>query len=272
MIPVVYLDKVSLIRNDSVILNDISICINQGEHWAIIGQNGSGKTSMISIINGYHFPSEGTAEVLGRKFGFADLRELRLHIGECSSEIRDMLHNWESVRDIVLSGRFASIGLYDPPTLEDEERADKLIDFFGLSLLRSHPFRTLSNGEQQKTMIARALMPEPRLLLLDEPCAGLDPKAREEILESVQRMCEMPGGPTLIYITHHIEEIVPAITHALALKQGRVLVQGERKEVLTGGVLSKTFDIPMDVHERDGRLWPLILINSHSLHAVHTLS
>ena len=124
-----------------------------------------------------------------------------------------MLHNGESVRDIVLSGRFASIGLYDPPTLEDEERADKLIGFFGLSFLRDRPIKTLSNGEQRKTIIARALMPEPELLLLDEPCSGLDPKAREELLESVQKMCEMPGGPTLIYITHHIEEIVPAITH-----------------------------------------------------------
>lgn len=272
MIPVVHLDKISFIRNGSVILKDISLSISPGEHWAVIGQNGSGKTSLISIINGYHFPSEGTAEVLGRKFGYSDLRELRLHIGESSSEIRDMLHNWESVRDIVLSGRFATIGLYDPPTLEDQEHADTLIDFLGLSHLRNRPFKTLSNGEQQKTIIARALMHEPGLLLLDEPCAGLDPKAREELLESMQRMCEMPGGPTLIYITHHIEEIVPAITHALALKQGRVLARGERKEVLTGDVLSKTFDLPMDVHKRDGRLWPVILTDLHSLHAVHTLS
>jgi iron complex transport system ATP-binding protein len=239
-------------------LKDVSLCINPGEHWAILGQNGSGKTSLISIINGYHFPSEGKAEVIGQRFGSTDLRELRRSIGECSSEIRNMLHQWESVRDIVLSGRFASIGLYESPTLVDEERARKLMDLFGISLLGGKPFSTLSNGEQQKTIIARALMPEPKLLLLDEPCAGLDPRAREDLLNSVQRMFEQPGGPTLIYITHHIEEIMPAITHALALRQGRVLAKGERKEVLTGKVLSRTFDISIEVQERDGRLWPFI--------------
>jgi iron complex transport system ATP-binding protein len=133
------------------------------------------------------------------------------------------------------------------------------MDFFGLSGLSDRPFRMLSNGEQQKTIIARALMPEPSLLMLDEPCAGLDLKAREELLDSVQRMGATPGGPALIYITHHIEEIVPAITHALALRQGRVVVQGAKKEVLTGDVLSRVFGVNIDVRESDGRLWPVVL-------------
>ncbi len=257
--PIVRLNRVSFIRDSTVILHDMSLQINPGEHWAIIGLNGSGKTSLVSIINGYHQPSKGEAIVLGRRFGATDLRELRRFIGECSSEIRDMVHNWEPVRDIVLSGKFASIGLYESPSLKDRKRADELMDFFGLSRLSDRPFSTLSNGEQQKTIIARALMPEPSLLVLDEPCAGLDLKAREELLDSVQRMGASPGGPALIYITHHIEEIVPAMTHALALRQGRIVAQGAKKEVLTDNVLSKVFGVHIEVRERDGRLWPTIL-------------
>jgi len=261
MDPVLFLNNVSFIRDGSIILHEISLCIRPGEHWAIIGQNGSGKTSLISIINGYHRPSEGKAEVLGRRFGSADLRELRKHIGECSSEIKDMIHEWESVREIVLSGRFGSIGLYERPSPEHQERADELLEFFGLSQIQDRSFRTLSSGEQQKTVIARSLMPEPELLVLDEPCAGLDPKAREELLGALQNLCSMNGCPTLIYITHHIEEIIPAVTHALALRKGEVIAKGTRKDVLTGEVLSRTFDMGMDVLERDGRLWPVVLRN-----------
>lgn len=159
----------------------------------------------------------------------------------------------------MLSGKFASIGLYESPTSKDWQRADELMDFFGLSGLSDRPFRTLSNGEQQKTIIARALMPEPSLLVLDEPCAGLDLKAREELLDSVQRMGTTPGGPALTYITHHIEEIVPAITHALALRQGRVVAQGAKKEVLTDKVLGRVFGVRINVYENGGRLWPVVL-------------
>jgi iron complex transport system ATP-binding protein len=235
------------------------MCIDHGQHWAIIGQNGSGKTSLISIINGYHQPSEGKARVLGKKFGSTDLRELRLQIGECSSEIRDMIHNREPVKDIVLSGKFASIGLYKAPDAKDHERADHLLDLFGLSQICGHRFMTLSDGEKQKTLLARALMPEPELLVLDEPCAGLDLKAREELLDAVQEMCMTHEGPTLIYITHHIEEIIPAITHALALRKGRVIASGKREDVLTNEVLSETFEVPIELHEKDRRLWPTIV-------------
>lgn len=183
----------------------------------------------------YHHPSEGKAVVLGKKFGSTDLRELRLRIGECSSEIRDIIHNWEPVKDIVLSGRFASIGLYETPAPKDHKR------------------------EKQKTLLARALMSEPELLVLDEPCAGLDLKAREEFLDAVQEMCTKKGGPALIYITHHIEEIIPAITHALTLRKGSVIASGRKEDVLTNEVLSETFEVPIELHEKEGRIWPMIL-------------
>lgn len=120
-------------------------------------------------------------------------------------------------------------------------------------------FMTLSDGEKQKTLLARALMPEPELLILDEPCAGLDLKAREELLDSVQEMCTTQGGPALIYITYHIEEIIPAITHALALRKGRVIASGKREEVLTNEVLNETFEVPIELHEKGGRIWPMIV-------------
>lgn len=256
--PIVRLDHVSFIQNSNRILDDIDLQIDHGQHWAIIGQNGSGKTSLISIINGYHQPSEGKACVLGRKFGSTDLRELRLHIGECSSEIRNMIHQWEPVRDIVLSGKFASIGLYETPSAKDNERAGDLIEIFGLSGMSDRKFSTLSDGEKQKTLLARALMPEPELLLLDEPCAGLDIKAREELLTAVQKMTVMEGGPTLIYISHHIEEILPSITHVLALKKGKVIASGQKEQVVTNEVLSRTFEVPVELHKNGGRLWVVV--------------
>ncbi len=259
--PVVRLDHISFIRDHTTILHDISLLIEKGQHWAIIGPNGSGKTSLISIINGYHHPSEGTARVLGRRFGKTDLRELRLHIGEASSEIKNMIHTQDSVTDIVLSGSFATIGLYETPSLEDKVRARMLLEFFGLSEKESRPFNILSSGEQQKTLLARALMPQPELLVLDEPCAGLDIGAREELLDAIQKMCDAPGGPTLILVTHHIEEIIPAVTHALALRQGRGVAQGDKRDVLTGEMLSRTFDLTIEVHEKYGRIWPVILKN-----------
>lgn len=257
----VRLDHISFIRDHTTILHDISLLIEKGQHWAIIGPNGSGKTRLISIINGYHFPSEGEAQVLGHRFGKTDLRELRLHIGEASSEIKNMIHTQDSVTDIVLSGRFATIGLYETPSHEDRGRAKKLMEFFGLSEKEDRPFNILSSGEQQKTLLARALMPEPELLVLDEPCAGLDMGAREELLDAIQKMCDAPGGPTLILVTHHIEEIIPAVTHALTLRQGRVVAQGDKKDVLTGEVLSRTFDLSIEVQERYGRLWPVVMKN-----------
>lgn len=257
--PVVRLDKVYFIRNKNTILHDISLYITRGQNWAIIGPNGSGKTSLVSIINGYHWPSDGHAEVLGSKFGSVDLRDIRRHVGECSSEIRNMIHGWESTRKIVLSGKFGSIGLYEMPDREDYERADHLLDFFGLSNLKDHTFESLSSGEQQKNILARALMPEPRLLVLDEPCAGLDIKSREELLDYVQKMSESPDGPTLIFITHHIEEIMPGITHALALRQGRVVACGYKDDVLTDDILSKTFGLHIEVNKRSNRFWPVVL-------------
>ncbi|HIH45151.1 MAG TPA: ATP-binding cassette domain-containing protein [Candidatus Methanoperedenaceae archaeon] len=257
-VPVVHLRGVSFTRNGNRILSGISLRIRRGEHWALIGPNGSGKTSLVSIICCYHHPSGGSACVLGREFGKTDMRELRRHIGECSSEIGAMVHAWEPLKDIVLSGRFASIGLYEAHSEKDEERAGMLLSLFGLSGLAKRRFSTLSDGERQKTLLARALMPEPDLLVLDEPCAGLDIRAREELLDAVETLCAKDAGPTLIYVTHHIEELVPSITHALALREGKAVASGRRSDVLTASVLSRTFGVSIDLEQRYGRLLPVV--------------
>lgn len=257
--PIVCLDHVSFIRNGTRILKDIDLSIDHGQHWAIMGKNGSGKTSLISIINGYHHPSEGKARVFGEKFGSVDLRELRRRIGTYSDEIHDMIHTEDSGEDIVISGKFASIGLYEEPEPEDHIRADFLFDFFGIKDMKKHRFATLSDGEKQKILLARALMPEPELLILDEPCSGLDIKAREDFLDSLQKTCSINGGPTLVYVTHHIEEVISAITHAAAMKGGRVLASGKKEDVLTDEVLSKTFDVSIKLHKKGGRIWPIII-------------
>ncbi|MBE0524102.1 MAG: ABC transporter ATP-binding protein [Methanosarcinales archaeon] len=259
---VILFDHVHFIRNGCTVLKDINLNIPPNQNWAIIGPNGSGKTSLISIINGYHQPSKGKVEVLGHMFGSTDLRELRCHIGECSSEIRNMIHPGDKVLDIVLSGKFGSIGLYQRPRTEDLGRARELTVFLGLSHLADQPFRTLSLGEQQKVLIARAMMPDPELLVLDEPCEGLDIKAREDLLDALQNMCSSPEGPTLIFVTHRIEEIIPAITHVAALKQGMVIVQGPKSDVLNEAVFSDIFDMEVEMKCNGGRYWPAVIKGS----------
>jgi len=263
---VILFDHVHFIRNGCTVLKDINLKIPPNQNWAIIGPNGSGKTSLISIINGYHQPSEGKVEVLGHRFGSTDLRELRCLIGECSSEIRNMIHPGDAVMDIVLSGKFGSIGLYQRPGTEDLGRARELMAFLGLSHLADHSFRTLSLGEQQKVLIARAMMPDPKLLVLDEPCEGLDIKAREDLLDALQIMCSSPDGPTLIFVTHRIEEIIPAITHVAALKQGMVIAQGLKSDMLNDAVFGTIFAMAVEMKCNGGRYWPAVIKGStHSL-------
>ncbi|NIA03244.1 MAG: ATP-binding cassette domain-containing protein [Nitrospirae bacterium] len=263
---IISFDHVHFINNGKNVLKDITLQVAPDQHWAIIGPNGSGKTSLVSIMNGYHQPSKGKVEVLGHRFGYTDLRELRCHIGECSSEIRNMIHPGDSIIDIVLSGKFGSIGLYQRPGTEDMGRAHELMAFLGLSHLADQLFMTLSLGEQQKVLIARAMMPDPELLVLDEPCEGLDIKAREDLLDALQIMCSSPDGPTLIFVTHRIEEIIPAITHVAALNQGMVIAQGSKSNMLNNAVFSSVFDMKIEIQCNDGRYWPTVIKDSaHSL-------
>ncbi len=252
---VIELSKVSVCKDEKTILKDVSWRVRKGEHWAVLGANGSGKTMMLKTVTGYLWPSKGTVSVLGSQFGSVDLRALRKRIGWVSSALQENLPRDERSIDVVLSGKFASLGLWDRYSKKDQRQAHSLLSLVDCEEVEFRRFGTLSQGEQQKVLIARALMPRPALLILDEPCVGLDPNAREEVLETIQQMSSHPEKPTIVLVTHHTEEIIPAITHVLVLKSGRVLTQGLKQEILTGSILSEAFGRPMQITSKDGRFW-----------------
>ena len=225
--------NVSLRKNGFYILKDINWTIKPGEHWAIIGLNGSGKTSLLKMITGYLYPSQGEMSVLEKKFGDVDLRELRKSIGWVSSSLQEALYHADSVEEIVLSGKFASIGLYEKPNKEDVVKAKDLIEQFELSGFNDRMYYTLSQGEKQKVIVARALMCSPQILILDEPCAGLDIFARENFLSLIEKITNIEKPPTLLYVSHHVEEIVPAFQYTLLLQKGKIHSAGKTKDILT---------------------------------------
>src|SRR3989454_941689 len=222
-------------RGKTVILDDISWRVRRGEHWVILGGNGSGKTSLLSATTGYLSPTAGEIEVLGERYGASDWRELRKRVGLVSSSVRQMMANNEPALETVISGQYAVIDLWGPLSGADRRRGLTLLRQVECEHLAERPWGVLSQGECQRVLIGRALMARPALLILDEPCAGLDPGAREHFLQFLQRL----RGPTLVLVTHHVEEIMPAFTHVLVLKEGKVLAAGAKKKVLTSAVFSK---------------------------------
>ncbi|MDH4615748.1 ABC transporter ATP-binding protein [Brevibacillus sp. AY1] len=242
-------------RDDTTILRNINWQVKDSEHWCIVGLNGSGKTSLLQILCGYTWPTSGEVHVLGHRYGEVDVREVRKSIGWVSTALIAQMHDHETAYRLVLSGREATIGLYTTPSQEDLDRASELLETFGCDHLRNRPFRALSQGERQKVLIARALMASPRLLILDEPCTGLDLLTREQLLAMIEQIAEQPNGPTLLYVTHHIEEILPCFSHTLLLKEGAVDVADETSKVLTAPELTRFFGVPVDVRQSQGRSW-----------------
>ena len=237
---IIELQNVSLHRDKTQILKNISWDIKPGEHWALIGPNGAGKTSLLKIISGSLWPSSGKVKVLGKEFGKADLRELRGRIGWVSSFLVEKIPANEDIIEIVISGKFASFGIYSEITEKDRITAKSLLKLMGCEHILERNFNVISQGEKQKILIARALMAEPLIILLDEPCIGLDIKARENLLNSISKICK-ETETTIIYVTHHIEEIVPEIENALLLREGQVFMQGNRKDVLDNKKLNALF-------------------------------
>lgn len=240
--------NVTWIRNGRTILDDVSFEVREGEHWGLIGLNGSGKTSLLQIITGYQWPTRGQVTVLGNRYGRVDLREVRRNIGWVSYALLQRVEQdagSDAALDVIVSGAFSSIGLWEKPNSDHWDRARGLARDLGVGHVADSPFQSLSQGEKQRVLIARALMANPSLLILDEPCTALDVRAREELLTALDAMVTAPDAPALLYVTHHIEEMIPAITHVLALDAGRVAACGEKKAVLTDDVLSRTFHVPV---------------------------
>ncbi|OWR27188.1 molybdenum ABC transporter ATP-binding protein [Saccharibacillus sp. O23] len=249
------LKGVSWRRGDSLILQDIDWTVEEGQHWAVLGLNGSGKSSILNIISGYMWPTTGEVSVLGHKFGTIDLRELRKSIGWVSSSLQEKIRPNEQALEIVISGRHASIGLYAEIEQADREKAHALMNDLGCSHLIGRTYQTCSQGEKQKLLIARALMASPKLLILDEASNGLDFISREALLQSIDALAVRPDAPTLLLVTHHTEEVSPVFSHSLLIRRGRIFAQGESKKILNDEKLSEFFEMPVGVDWRGGRAW-----------------
>ncbi|MEW9675242.1 ABC transporter ATP-binding protein [Lentibacillus sp. L22] len=252
---IVEMQNVSWKRQGETILSDINWQVTKGEHWAVLGLNGSGKTTLLNMINGYIWPTTGKVSVLEQPFGQTDIRELRKSIGWVSSSLQERIKGTELAENIVVSGKYASIGLYDTPTGADFERGYQLMEQIGCSHLIGRTYQTCSQGERQKILIARGLMASPELLILDEPTNGLDFISREELMASINHLASQADAPTILFVTHHIEEILPVFTHTLLLKQGTVYAKGDRDDMLSKERLSAFFDIPVQVDWREERAW-----------------
>lgn len=245
--------SLSIIRDGTRILDGISWSVGKGEHWVILGANGSGKTSLLSALTGYLTPTSGEVEVLGQRYGSSDWRELRRAIGIVSSSVRQMMHDDEPAIESVISGKFAMIDFRGKSTRADRAAATRILRQVECGHLAARPWRVLSQGERQRILIGRALMARPRLLILDEPCAGLDPVSREHFLQFIQRLGGRRNSPALILVTHHVGEIVPAFSHVLLLKGGRVLAAGARDGILASGPLGEAFGAKATLRRRAGR-------------------
>ncbi|MGH7769389.1 MAG: ABC transporter ATP-binding protein, partial [Candidatus Binatia bacterium] len=229
-------------------------------HWAIVGPNGSGKTTLLRIACGFLWPNAG-GDVYRRGRALVNLPELRKSIGWVSATLASQVPPREPALRTVVSGKYAQMGLFEwpweGPTKKDYALAEAYLDQMSASSLKDQEFGTLSQGEQQKVLIARARMTRPYLILLDEPCAGLDPGARETFLASLRKLGKQKKVPALIYVTHHVEEILPMFKKTLILKQGKVLASGKTGALLKPQVLERLYGAPLRVIRRGGRYWPI---------------
>ncbi|HEV7868179.1 MAG TPA: ABC transporter ATP-binding protein [Chthoniobacteraceae bacterium] len=240
-------------RGETTILDRISWDVQRGEHWVILGANGSGKTSLLSALTGYLSPTAGEIVVLGQRFGETDWRELRTQIGLVSSSIRQRIPDHEPALITVVSGKYAMIDYWGKVQAADRAAAMRLLRQVEAVDFADRPWAVLSQGERQRVLIGRALMAKPRLLILDEPCAGLDPIAREQFLSFLERLGQRKRGPALVLVTHHVEEITPAFTHALLLRRGGIAAAGALDRVLTSAALSAAFDARIQLRRNGGR-------------------
>ena len=254
MAAVVELAGVSVVRGRSTLLHDIDWTVEEDERWVIIGPNGAGKTTLMKLVSATMHPTTGVVGLLGEVMGAVDVFELRPRIGVTSAVLADRIPRAESVGNVVVSASYAVIGRwreqYDPMDLQ---RAAMLMGQLQVGHLSRRTFGTLSEGERKRVQIARALMTDPELLLLDEPAAGLDLAGRESLVETLGELAEDPYSPAMVLVTHHLEEIPRGMTHAMLLADGGIVAAGPIRQILTDDALSTTFGLPLTVTEDAGR-------------------
>ncbi|MBI3687104.1 MAG: ABC transporter ATP-binding protein [Actinobacteria bacterium] len=251
---VIQLAGVGVRRGDARLLTDIDWSVELDERWVVLGPNGAGKTTLLQIAGAQLHPTAGEAHVLGERIGGVNVFDLRPRVGFASAAVANHIPPGECVLDLVMSAGYAVLGRWREPYQEtDRARARMLLRRFGVLDLADRRFGTLSEGERKRVQIARALMADPELMLLDEPAAGLDLGGREALVGHLAALAADPDAPTLVLVTHHVEEIPPGFTHALLLREGEVVAAGLLGDVLTGESLSAAFGLPLRVDRVGGR-------------------
>jgi iron complex transport system ATP-binding protein len=249
----VALDDVSLEIGGKRILSDVSWHVGRGEKWVILGLNGSGKTSLLRLLSGFGYPSSGALSVLGERFGHTDLRSLRKHVGWVYGDLALDFPGFMTCTEVVLSGGEGTLAFYDRISPAEARRAGTALEEIGAGHLAERRFHSLSTGERQRVLIARALAARPQLLLLDEPCQGLDPVAREDFLLSLGYLFTRWTDLTVICVTHHVEEIIAGFQRVLVLAGGSARAKGPRDEVMGGVEIARVYGKRCRIEYREGR-------------------
>jgi iron complex transport system ATP-binding protein len=248
------LRAVSVVRDGRALLADVSWRVEPDQRWVVLGHNGSGKTTLLRVASCYLHPTSGIVDVLGQRLGRVDVRQLRTRIGLTSAALADQLRPTLAVLDVVMTAKHAAL---EPwwNTYSDDDRAAARANLarLGVEALAERTFGTLSSGERQRVLVARTLMIDPGIVLLDEPNAGLDLGGREELVAALSALARDPAAPPVVLVTHHVDEIPPGFSHVLLLREGRILAAGAIDATLTAESLSATFDVPLCLERRRGR-------------------
>jgi iron complex transport system ATP-binding protein len=259
MSDVLDLRGLTIVRGDTVLLDDVTWQVAEGDRWVILGANGAGKTTLLQVAAARMHPTRGSAVVLGERLGATDVFDLRPRVGLSSASLAERIPADERVRDVVLTAAYAVAGRWHERYDElDHGRSGDLLQAFGVEHLADRTFGTLSEGERKRVQLARSMMTDPELVLLDEPAAGLDLGSREVLVRDLGELAYDPLSPVLVLVTHHVEEIPPGFGHALLLREGRVVASGAIDSVLTDENLSATFGVPLKVHHAAQR-WYAVL-------------
>ena len=255
MAPVLNLRNVSFVRDERRILSPLDWKVGSGERWLVLGANGSGKTTLLRIASMYEHPSSGTVEVLGERLGRTDVRVLRRRVGYLSAALAGQFRQELRALDIVMTAKYAALEpWWHRYTTDDERQATACLDRMGVAWAAQRPLVTLSSGEQQRVLLARTLMNEPGVVLLDEPSARLDLGGREQLVLALGELTADPAAPPLVLVTHHLDEVPPGMTHVLMLREGEVVARGPIGRHLTAANLSECFGLRLHLERRpDGR-------------------
>ena len=254
--PDVVIDVVgaSVVRGGKYLLCDITWRVELDERWVVLGPNGAGKTTLLNIASARLHPTSGTVHILGERLGRVDVTELRTRIGLSTMSLHDRIPSHETVLDVVVTASYAVVGRFrERYESADERRARALLDQLGAGSLLDRAYGTLSEGERKRVQIARALMTDPELMLLDEPAAGLDLGGREDLVRRLTGLADDPDAPAMVVVTHHVEEIPAGFTHALLLRDGGIVAQGLLRSTITSEHLSDAFGLALQVTYADGR-------------------